>query len=822
MARASSPAWGSFITPVLLLPALLLGGGSTLGLEMDGWLSGLAIAPVSALLIAHFLGVRPMHRAAWPLLALVGGVLGLGLMQLFWASDGLWWSDASRADARTGLELAGVAAVGPWSLTPDDTRMFLLRWLPPLALLLAVAGASVRERHRTIALIGICAIIAAVLTMAQQVSPTLLPYIDETGQGIGWFANPNHHGLFLACGLAAALLWLPVAVRTTRRRATGLELSRPMILASGTVLVIGMATMLTGSRAALPLFLMALALAFLARPHQSVRPAWFTIGMVALPIVLALGLLVPRYLEVAFTGPSIAEDRRWAALPSILDGAWEAMPWGTGFGSFDQVYLGLEPTALLGDRALNEAHNELAQWLLEGGLGGLALMVLFVALLWTRGRARLRDAEADDLKSLRAGAIIVVLVAIHSLIDYPTRTVALGSLAMTALALFLIPPSETTAPGGSWKWIPVTLALLSGLAAPIVQYPFHQRTHVLNSPPDARGMAVMARNSAIENGAPDAVATEMARSALRRGPLEATAYEALALAAADDDLSNAFVDAGLALSRRAGVLPSLKFQRSLAAEDYDEAVEQALTLLRRTEPDPNFLQSVRLAALDDGFARDLGRQLEPRQHWVTPLFALADDAGSLETNGARQLLENLPRTAGGPPPHLVEPTLARLLDASRFEDALALYRRLYPERGALEASDYPNARTRTDNSRFDWRFASLDGLRPTLRAARLEISGRGRTDGPFAWRYLALTEGSYRLSVDRTGSGDGASVLVEVLCASGSVLARAEPQEGRTMGLDFTIDDGCPLALVRLQAIPSTRPYRIVLDQWRLERFPRR
>jgi len=102
--------------------------------------------------------------------------------------------------------------------------------------------------------------------------------------------------------------------------------------------------------------------------------------------------------------------------------AIDHLPLGVGFGNFLLVYPRYETTADIVARYVNHAHNDYLELLLEGGLPAAALIAGYVALLIWRV---LRD-ELTGLQKAATCAIAVLLL--HSLVDYPLRTMALGVL----------------------------------------------------------------------------------------------------------------------------------------------------------------------------------------------------------------------------------------------------------------------------------------------------------------------------------------------------------------------------------------------------------
>ena len=76
---------------------------------------------------------------------------------------------------------------------------------------------------------------------------------------------------------------------------------------------------------------------------------------------------------------------------------------------------------------INRAHNDWAEWWLEGGVP-LALLLLLglVLLLWRSVAAWRHGGEAAIWR--RAAIVGIWLVLLHSLSDYPLRTTALAGV----------------------------------------------------------------------------------------------------------------------------------------------------------------------------------------------------------------------------------------------------------------------------------------------------------------------------------------------------------------------------------------------------------
>ncbi|MDQ3246284.1 MAG: O-antigen ligase family protein, partial [Pseudomonadota bacterium] len=161
-------------------------------------------------------------------------------------------------------------------------------------------------------------------------------------------------------------------------------------------------------------------------------------------LMVTLGLILAAVAIFAVTPGSVARlmelqslllDDRAVFLPDLLYMLVQHWPWGSGLGTFVPVFQSIENLDLLQPLIVNHAHNDLLELLIEGGLPAAILMVaLAIAIAWRMVRlARLRRS-ADPGPAL-AGFAIVVLLLLHSLVDYPLRTRSLAAVGAVAMVL---------------------------------------------------------------------------------------------------------------------------------------------------------------------------------------------------------------------------------------------------------------------------------------------------------------------------------------------------------------------------------------------------
>lgn len=373
-------------------------------------------------------------RALWWLLL---AALLLPLLQLVPLPPEVWRALPGRAAEAETLRQTGLGlGWRPFTSSPDLTIASVLSLLPAIAVLLWTAGWSPRRRFALVALITAAAVVSAILGLVQfSAGPgrslSLFSYV-HTGFATGVFANRNAHADLAVIGLFGLLtLWW------SQRERIGLAgfIAAALLLAA--------AVPATGSRAGLALLaLPLLALVWTIRssttsPAIRARLIGVTVAGVA---VLAAALVVGgTALDRSFARFDAQGDARTDLWANSLPVAQAYAPWGAGMGSFVPAYAALEPLASVSSTHANRAHNDYLELAIEsGGPGLLLLLALTVLLAW-----RVRDAlnSPDPWRrrgGLFAGGALIVL-ALHSVVDYPLRNLILLTVAAGGCALLLRP-----------------------------------------------------------------------------------------------------------------------------------------------------------------------------------------------------------------------------------------------------------------------------------------------------------------------------------------------------------------------------------------------
>ena len=257
-----------------------------------------------------------------------------------------------------------------------------------------------------------------------------------------YFANANHQAAFLYCTICFAAGWA-FAVKPDREGARRFSFLMLALLMAGAVLGVG----LTNSRAGIGLtFVAGVACLWLIKPSKAGRPArWVTLG--AASAILVGFLIAFQFSFVSLMnkseGDSVLHNLRWSVASATSRAALATMPFGTGLGTFVPIYKMYEPRTSLIPAYVNHAHDDWLELWLTGGVPALIIILGFWAWFGMAAYSQWRISDPKYRTGLiyiaRAGSIAIGLLALHSAVDYPLRTIALSTLFAICCAL-LLPP----------------------------------------------------------------------------------------------------------------------------------------------------------------------------------------------------------------------------------------------------------------------------------------------------------------------------------------------------------------------------------------------
>jgi O-antigen ligase len=428
----------SAVAPGYLFLCLLL-GGSPQGVWSNAILQLLAVAIIAWALLER--REESLTRPAKQLLTIIAVAVLLVLIQLVPLPGGIWTALPGRQFVFRGFELLGIApGTMPISLSPYDSLASLLTVLPLLGML---AATLVLRAYSTawLAAALIAGAMAGVMLGILQVSSPFpeqspwYPYkISNFGVATGFFANSNHMANLLLVTIpfvAAVGATLRGRTKDVRARSAGMALA-----SSGLVLVIlGLILnrSLAGYGLGVPVVLASLLILF-GLPSRWTSAAWVAIGLAGIAAIALLWTSpISEQIDNLGASSSVTSRRQIAANGLALAG--EFAPVGSGLGTFPKLYQLREDPAAVDRWYVNHAHNDYLEMAVETGLPGVLLILVFL-LWWGRAVWRMLRSAASDQFAI-AGAIASGAILMHSLVDYPLRTAAIGAVFAMSLVLIL-------------------------------------------------------------------------------------------------------------------------------------------------------------------------------------------------------------------------------------------------------------------------------------------------------------------------------------------------------------------------------------------------
>ena len=410
-------------------------------------LGGVTVDSTSADEMLQLLSLPLLPWAAWrvagrPLARIDKGVMVslllvvvLPLAQLLPLPSAVALAGDARQALVTDLAHVGVAAEGlRASLLPQATERSLWSLLPAVALCLGGLSLSHPSRRRLLQGVLGLALASATFAFFQLSLPNgspLLLFGGERNFG-GLFINRNHQGSALAIGaVIATALFID-----GHRRAGDEEGSRRhwayAFVAAACLLMVPLAN---GSAAMLLVLVGPLATWLLLRSSA---------GRQRLPMWLATAAVATIVLTSAMAWRQVDVDRRFMAAQTLEIGSAYA-PMGAGIGNFVAAFDQQDDTRHPQANIVNHAHNEYVQWWLEGGFPALLLGALALAAFARAGwQAAFRTPSRRQQAVAVAAWTSLLVLLLHSLVDYPLRTTTLMASAGLLAGLLFASLAEAT------------------------------------------------------------------------------------------------------------------------------------------------------------------------------------------------------------------------------------------------------------------------------------------------------------------------------------------------------------------------------------------
>lgn len=346
-------------------------------------------------------------------------------------------------------EIDKVAELGevwrPIAMVPSAAWNAFYSLFVPLAVLLLGVQLRREERFGLLPWLLGLGLLSGFLGLLQSIGDpqgSLYLYeVTNNGSAVGLFSNRNHQAILLATLFPMLAVYACSGVQSEEQA----KVRSYVALAAGVVLV--PLLLVTGSRAGLIVGTVGLiSITLLYRKPNITVPKkrkgnkldlrW-PLGAFGVLCLGTLTILMSRAEALQrLTATNQAEDLRFQAWPAIADMAWKYFPVGSGVGSFIEVFQIDEPYELLIPTYFNHAHNDWLEIYMTLGLPGLLVLTAAVVAIIRAAWAAFRVKASEDVSYARLSAVVIAILALGSIGDYPLRTPSLACLLVVA-ALWL-------------------------------------------------------------------------------------------------------------------------------------------------------------------------------------------------------------------------------------------------------------------------------------------------------------------------------------------------------------------------------------------------
>lgn len=406
------------------------GGGSRYGVQslvLQFVALGLAVFFVAELVK----GWRHLTASTKLLLALT--VL-LPLVQLLPLPPSIWQALPTGDLTTPSRALVGAEAEWfPLSVDRARTALAVAALIAPLVLILLLPR-DVSIGPVAVRIVLLAALLNFLIGSLQVVSGQnwFLPYpILVEGRLYGLFANHNTSGLFFVVALCL-LTALDVQGRSD-------ALKSYAVAGLGLIFVLGV--LLTQSRSST--FLLLVPLTFFAwrasrgalRKH-GVRAWRYIGGGLAVAAVLAAIAFSSDRIGRVFARFEDLDDQRANIWSDTMVAIEAFFPFGSGMGTFDEVYQYFESLETIVAPYSRRAHNDYLEIGLEAGIFGYLLLAgwaIWALVNWWRAK----DGPLSTYKT--AAALGALVIAAQSVLDYPLRNQAFLCVAAILIAMLGAP-----------------------------------------------------------------------------------------------------------------------------------------------------------------------------------------------------------------------------------------------------------------------------------------------------------------------------------------------------------------------------------------------
>jgi len=415
------------VTVIYLVIICLFGGGL-----VDWGFSYIALALatiVMAVALAWRDGFVVFCRVPLAGRIALAGIALLPLLQLVPLPPTLWQALPGQDLRRATLGLVGIAdSWQPMSLDPVGTALCAVMAIGFVAFVGWLMRLSDIDYRRLLSVAFLLVVLNILVGLSQVVTDGQFPQIQADNMGatlLGFYANKNHMALALACSI---LLFGLVISRD------GMARDRRVLAGIGYTVFALVAIVTTNSRAGLALGALAAAIV-LFDLGRGIALRWRIVGLAVIGLLAVAIMSSSAFEQVSGRVDDVSSDLRWRFTTWSWPLAKQFWELGSGAGSFLRLFAAHEQLGWLMPTFVNAVHNDYLQLVIEYGVPGTVLLAMLMLSL-AQGAGAFRQLSRHDPHhhEMLFGLSVLMLFALHSIVDYPLRRPAAWAFFALALA----------------------------------------------------------------------------------------------------------------------------------------------------------------------------------------------------------------------------------------------------------------------------------------------------------------------------------------------------------------------------------------------------
>jgi len=333
----------------------------------------------------------------------------------------------------------------PISMAPEKTIFSIANFLPSIAIYFLVVYWSDRQ-EKDIAIWGFLAfatftVLLGFVQIALPDGPLHFYQITNETLAVGFFSNSNHQATLLLMAIPFVFALLCNSLRENGSSRGTFGSATVITLFILLTLIVGLIKNSSIAGYVLMILIVALSsILFLKSIRSRSNLKTSLLLLVAVPFfgvifydashsVIGLQAISEK---ISISG----EMSRGHAYLQTLEIIPNYLMIGAGLGSFPDIYKLYEATDGVSSVFLPHAHNDYLEILLDMGLLGGAIVVGFIFWWASTFLKLLRNGKTSSTVA-KAASLAVMIVILHSFVDYPLRTIAISTLFSFSISLIV-------------------------------------------------------------------------------------------------------------------------------------------------------------------------------------------------------------------------------------------------------------------------------------------------------------------------------------------------------------------------------------------------